>query len=247
MAKKTEQEPNPELPVPVEETKQDEPVKRIFRSKTDKVISGVCGGVAQYFNLDPILVRVIWAAAVFFGGTGMIAYIAAWIIIPEDPNETSSTGKGGEKQHVSAGIIGGVILILFGLLMLSDHYGFPFHHFPMRFGFDFDFGLLIALVSIGIGAYLLINRNDENNELAKKFTEKFSAGDGSRKLTRSIADRKVAGVCGGMAQYFQIDTSFVRIGFVLFAFATAFIAAIVVYIVMIILVPEENANITDQE
>ncbi len=59
--------------------------KRLYRSKADRIIGGVCGGIGKYFELDPVLVRVLWAIAFFVGGAGLLAYIIAWIIIPEEP------------------------------------------------------------------------------------------------------------------------------------------------------------------
>lgn len=57
--------------------------KRLYRSKKDKMLAGVCAGIAEYFDIDPVIVRLIWICAVLFGGTGVLAYIIAWIIIPE--------------------------------------------------------------------------------------------------------------------------------------------------------------------
>ena len=59
--------------------------KRLYRSRKDRILGGVCGGMGNYFNLDPVLVRVIWAALLFAAGVGFLAYILAWIIIPEEP------------------------------------------------------------------------------------------------------------------------------------------------------------------
>ncbi len=59
--------------------------KRLFRSKMDRVLGGVCGGLGKYFNIDPVLVRVLWAVSFFVGGVGFLAYIIAWIIMPEEP------------------------------------------------------------------------------------------------------------------------------------------------------------------
>jgi len=56
--------------------------KRLYRSKTDKLLGGVCGGIAEYFSIDPVLVRLLWLALLFAGGAGILAYIIAWIIIP---------------------------------------------------------------------------------------------------------------------------------------------------------------------
>ena len=51
--------------------------KRLFRSRKDRVIGGVCGGMGNYFNIDPVLARVIWAVLFFAGGVGLLAYILA--------------------------------------------------------------------------------------------------------------------------------------------------------------------------
>jgi phage shock protein C len=59
--------------------------KRLFRSRKDRILGGVCGGMGNYFNLDPVLVRVIWAVLFFAAGVGFLAYIVAWIIVPEEP------------------------------------------------------------------------------------------------------------------------------------------------------------------
>jgi len=57
-------------------------IKRLYRSKTDRVIGGVCGGMGRYFEVDPVILRVIWALLVLCSGFGILAYILAWIIIP---------------------------------------------------------------------------------------------------------------------------------------------------------------------
>ncbi len=60
-------------------------VKRLYRSRYNKVIGGVCQGMANYFNLDPSLVRIAWVIFTLFGGAGILAYIICWIVIPESP------------------------------------------------------------------------------------------------------------------------------------------------------------------
>jgi phage shock protein C len=57
--------------------------KRLVRSTNDRKIAGVCAGVADYFELDTILVRVLWALAVLCAGTGVLLYIILWIVVPE--------------------------------------------------------------------------------------------------------------------------------------------------------------------
>ncbi len=58
--------------------------KRIHRSR-DKKIGGVCGGVAEYFNIDPTIIRLIWAIFALAYGSGLLAYLICWIVIPDDP------------------------------------------------------------------------------------------------------------------------------------------------------------------
>ncbi len=59
--------------------------KRVYRSRTDRMLGGVCGGLGKYLGLDPVLLRVVWAISFFVAGAGFLAYILAWIIIPEEP------------------------------------------------------------------------------------------------------------------------------------------------------------------
>jgi len=60
-------------------------MKRLYRSKNNKIIAGVCSGIAEYFNIDPTIVRLLWLPLALSGGAGVIAYIIAWVIIPEEP------------------------------------------------------------------------------------------------------------------------------------------------------------------
>ena len=59
-------------------------MKRLYRSESNRMICGVCGGLADYFVLDPTLVRLGWVLLVLLGGTGIIAYIIAAIIMPTE-------------------------------------------------------------------------------------------------------------------------------------------------------------------
>ncbi len=57
--------------------------KKLYLSSRDKKIAGVCGGIAEYFNVDPTLVRLLWILLTLMGGFGILAYIIAWAIIPK--------------------------------------------------------------------------------------------------------------------------------------------------------------------
>lgn len=59
--------------------------KRLLRTKKNRVIAGVCGGIGEYFNVDPTIIRLLWVIVTFISfGAGILAYIIAWIIIPEE-------------------------------------------------------------------------------------------------------------------------------------------------------------------
>jgi len=58
--------------------------KRLYRSKSNKIIAGVCGGIGKYFGVDPVLVRLLWVLFTLMGGAGILAYIITWIIIPKE-------------------------------------------------------------------------------------------------------------------------------------------------------------------
>lgn len=58
--------------------------KRLTRSTSNRILGGVAAGVAEYFDLDPTLVRVLWVVAVIFAGFGVLAYVILWVFLPED-------------------------------------------------------------------------------------------------------------------------------------------------------------------
>ena len=61
--------------------------KKLYKSSTDKKLAGVCGGIAEYFNIDSTLVRLGWVLFSLLGGSGLLAYIIASIVIPVNPDQ----------------------------------------------------------------------------------------------------------------------------------------------------------------
>ena len=74
------------------------PAKRLMRSSRDKKIGGVCAGLADYFDLDPTIVRIVWLLAIFFAGTGFLVYIVLWIALPLAPATPVITVPGAPAQ-----------------------------------------------------------------------------------------------------------------------------------------------------
>lgn len=95
---------------------------RLTRPRDDRVIAGVCGGIGRYFGVDPVLVRVAAVVFVLLAGTGLLAYLIAWIVIPEEGSSAPVQGArtdrvGGERSSVAAF---GLVLIGVGALLLFD-------------------------------------------------------------------------------------------------------------------------------
>ncbi len=100
--------------------------KRLYRSNTNRILGGVCGGIAEYFNIDPVIVRLIWIVITVFYGLGILIYLIAWVIIPQSPEGNSPAPQGGSTSALSlnrrgreALAIFGSILVLIGSLALS--------------------------------------------------------------------------------------------------------------------------------
>lgn len=75
--------------------------RRLYRSNRERILGGVAGGIGEYFDVDPTLVRLAWIVLAIAGGFGVLAYIVAWIVIPEAPWRTRSARD--ERGRKSAG------------------------------------------------------------------------------------------------------------------------------------------------
>ena len=73
-------------------------MKKLYRSRKNRMIGGVCGGIAEYFNIDPVIVRVIAVAFFFMGGSAVLAYFIGLIVVPNEPVDLPATGK---QENVS--------------------------------------------------------------------------------------------------------------------------------------------------
>src|SRR3954453_21967332 len=104
----TSEQPGPERPTTEQPTAAAQPARRLYRTRDERVMAGVCGGIARYFNIDPVLVRVGAVALAFLGGAGLLAYLAAVLLIPKE-------GEGGRPPEApSRGLVitGAVLLVV---------------------------------------------------------------------------------------------------------------------------------------
>jgi phage shock protein C len=62
-------------------------IKRLYRSKKERMVAGICGGVAEYYGQDPTIIRLVWVLITVFTWfvPGIIAYVLAWVVVPEQP------------------------------------------------------------------------------------------------------------------------------------------------------------------
>ncbi|HEX9653534.1 MAG TPA: PspC domain-containing protein [bacterium] len=222
---------------------EPEAPRRVYRSKADRMIAGVCAGVAQYFNIDPLIIRIAWALAFLAGGTGLVAYVAAWIIIPEKPEPEDSPKK--PERKTDSGMVWGLVLIAIGGLLLFQRMSwFDFYPnwswSPLWFR-DFDAGMILPVILILVGIVYITTISRQSQDTANAQEQKSTGGSAmAKKLTRSVSDKMIGGVCGGVAKYFSIDPSIVRIVWAVVTFANPVVGGLF-YIVMLIVVPEEAA------
>ncbi|MDP2917754.1 MAG: PspC domain-containing protein [Dehalococcoidia bacterium] len=151
--------------------------KRLYRSRTNRVIWGVCGGIAEYFNIDPVIVRIIAVLLILANGIGIIAYIVMAIIVPLEgsraatPHDTIKENV--EEMKVSAEELGreikstfeesktrhaaetrnrnlyilGIIIVILGVIFLMG---------TLNFFWWFRWGFLWPIILVAIGVLLLI-------------------------------------------------------------------------------------------
>jgi phage shock protein PspC (stress-responsive transcriptional regulator) len=132
-------------------------VKKLYRLTGDHKIAGVCAGLGEYFEIDPLVFRLLFLLSVFFGGLGMLAYLIMWIMLPVRAGAPAES-RARPRLHLS------------------------------------------------------------------------------------FADRKLAGVCGGLGEYFAVDPVLFRIGFVILAFACG--AGILLYVALWLLLPHAAAPVS---
>ena len=178
---------------------------RLYKSDKDKVFEGVCGGIGEYFNIDPVIIRLMWVVLVVFGGTGIVAYIIAMLIIPKHPELGTEevTPESEITPETYSNRFWGIIMMAAGILLLFGIVG-PiadvFAGIAMAMGH-----VLWPVLIIGLGLYLYFNHADETKSSLDGI---FPPG---KKLYKSRSDRKISGVCGGIGQYLDFDSNIIRI------------------------------------
>lgn len=140
-------------------------MKRLYKSRKDKVIDGVCGGIAEYFGIDPTIIRLIWVLLLFAHGAGLILYLIAMIIIPREPlgapaesadqgaersvNTTAVSEETAEDRIDKNRLLMALIVIVTGFVLLMS----SFTNFTI---FSEEFGkIFLGVLLMAGGGYLL--------------------------------------------------------------------------------------------
>jgi phage shock protein C len=137
-------------PAPAPETQPqpppapDRPVLR--RSRDDRVIAGVCGGLGRYFGVDPVILRLVFVVLVLAGGTGILLYLVGWIAIPEErtgevvgeaPPRTAGQRGGGAE-------VVGIVLVALGIFFLLREV------FPDVFDSDYLWPVVLIVIGLAV-------------------------------------------------------------------------------------------------
>ncbi len=214
--------------------------RRIYKSSTDRIIDGVCGGVAEYVGVGATVIRLLLIAfSILSLGAGIILYIIAMIVIPARPVSLDHPGEpAGESRQAAGGdtitLVLGIVIVIVGVTLFFDYYNvIPFTLTFHQFG-----RLALPIIFILIGGGLLLGREKGGSSKERAEGESVVHGVEKKRLARSVRDKKIAGVCGGLADYLDVDSTIVRLVYVVLAFAS-FGLALVLYVVCAFIIPKE--------
>ncbi|HEU5424782.1 MAG TPA: PspC domain-containing protein [Nitrolancea sp.] len=119
------------------------PVRQVHRSRTNRVIAGVCGGLGEYLALDPVLLRVAFVGLALANGIGVLLYIVAWIAMPQAVEGAEETRAPAVTMHQARLFVGGALVALGAFLLLRI--SIPW----------FDARLVWSALLIAVGALIL--------------------------------------------------------------------------------------------
>lgn len=219
---------------------------RLYRSYKSKIIMGVCGGMGEYFNVDPVVFRLLFILSLLLGGWGVLVYVLVSILVPYDPDELAARWKTEDRQHAesedkkdNSRMIMGAFLILLGLFTFLKTTGL------MRY-FSF-FGLtneiLIPFILVAMGILLIYRFNYLSRQDSSEEDEEKPVPE---QLYRSNDNRLAAGVCGGLGAYLSADANLIRFIWLVLTFTTLG-AGLILYIMFALFVPKEKEAVTIEE
>jgi len=150
-----------------------EPIKKFYRSRTDRVIWGVCGGLGEYFNVDSTLIRILFIILTLGSGVGVILYIVLALMVPNNPNQKAGSPKSAndlaeelgasakkiraemnnQGDHHTKNILGLIILTIGVAMFIKE-----------AFHLAIDWGMIYPFMIVLLGLYLLDGYNKYNKQ-----------------------------------------------------------------------------------
>lgn len=210
-----------------EEVEQEKFAKTFTKSNKNKVLFGVCGGIANYLKIQPAIIRIIFSLAIFIGGWGLIFYLVAAFTMPSafeaDPLSEKEKFYNLNREIK---VIFSVLIIFIGLYEILNAYNFWI--IISFFGFSTNYYEPVLILAAGIAITI------------KSFQiPSIPQPDEERQLFRSNSDKSIFGVAAGLAKYFNVSSVFVRTLLMIIFFLTGGVISIA-YLVMGITIPKEG-------
>lgn len=219
--------------------------KRLYRSTTHRAVAGVAGGLAEFFGWDVGVVRVLWLVL------GVLTLGAAWVVyallarlIPQEPPEYAvikAKGRDDLWQRLKTNpiLLWGSMLLWAGVVWLLNN----LHVLPWRLDAVWQAisAVLAPVVLIGLGIYLILavmGRAPDLRQLTRTRGELQRFGL-RWPVRRSRSDRQLAGVCGGLAAYWRIDSLVVRLVCMMLSVLAGGLVGVVLYGLAALLIPSE--------
>ena len=202
------------------ESPQRRPLRRNLENK---LLFGVCAGIGDYFQIEPNLIRLIWLAGVYFFPGAVLLYFLSPLVIPSPDAPEGLQWRNLPREKLLA-----AIFVVVGVVLISAQLDFWRH--PWFDLYPLSLRLLIPLLLVAVGLVLLLS--------GSKYERYLDIGNGGRRLYRSRSDKKLAGVCGGLAAYLNVDAALIRLVWLGGALLSSLLV-ILLYAALALLLPPE--------
>lgn len=202
----------------------DPQLKRLVRSNTDYLVFGVCGGVADYFDISSNLIRSFFIVSSLIGGWGIAAYLFSMIFLKKNPEEISDEKNLTRDNNFK--FSAGFSLTVIGFLYTFELVGLI--SYSKFFGISRDLFLPVLILSAGL--FILFVYHPVVERMSKDSV-----------ILRRSSNKRILGVCGGLAEYLNSEPVLVRMLWLIFSLVTLGVGA-VIYFLFYLIIPESKAE-----
>lgn len=215
------------------------PGRRFYRSTTKRLLTGVCGGLAEYWGVDALLVRAVWSLSVLLtAGITLLVYALLAVLIEEESAEHATTkvvrtSERWQRIRANRPLLLGVTLIVVGFLLLLNALGL----LPVRLETVWRSvtALFWPLLLIGLGILVLYSLSGRGIDWSR-----LRQVGARLPVRRSRQNRWIAGVCGGLGAYLDVDPMLVRVAWVVLSVFTLAAAGVLLYVLAVVMLPEAD-------